>query len=260
MAWHGADPGTDMIQRDNRNMRRKGFVGTSLAPTRSSRSTRRGIPGIARYLLIALLVAGPLLARASDAGDSIRSVFSAYRTAIMEGKGEEAADLLSRSTLDYFDKMRTLALHGDAATVQALALVDQMQVMLFRLRVPVETLETLSAKGLVAYAVEQGWIGKTSVAKVTPGKVQSQGDDAMLHVRVNGKDAGPAFRFGREAVGWRLDLVPTLKATDGILRSAALREGVSHNEYILAVMSIALERNVGDEAWVPPRPVVATKE
>lgn len=204
-------------------------------------------------LIGVLLFASPQVANASEAGNAIRKVFSDYRTAILAGKGVDASELLSQSTLDYFEQMRTLAIHGDADAVQATALVDQIQIMLFRFRVPVETLETLSPKGLIAYSVERGWIGTKSVEKVTAGKVQTQEDAALLHVNVDGKDAGPAFRFVREAVGWRLDLVPTLKATDGILRSTALRGGVSHKEYILAVISLALDRDVGDEAWVPLR-------
>ena len=212
---------------------------------------------LATMLSVSLVV--PLHAFASEDGDAIRDVFRAYRTAILEGKGEDAADLLCQSTLDYFDRMRILALDGDAAAVQATALVDQMQTMLFRLRVPAKTLETLSAKGLIAYSVEQGWIGKKSVQKVTPGKVQTEKDGALLHVNVDGEDAGPAFRFYREAKGWRLDLVPTLKATDGVLRSTALRAGVSHNEYILKVMSLALDTEIGDEAWEPLRGKTGTE-
>ncbi|MGY8802787.1 MAG: hypothetical protein ACKVK6_00970 [bacterium] len=212
---------------------------------------------LATMLSVSLVV--PLHAFASEDGDAIRDVFRAYRTAILEGKGEDAADLLCQSTLDYFDRMRILALDGDAAAVQATALVDQMQTMLFRLSVPAKTLETLSAKGLIAYSVEQGWIGKKSVQKVTPGKVQTEKDGALLHVNVDGEDAGPAFRFYREAKGWRLDLVPTLKATDGVLRSTALRAGVPHNEYILKVMSLALDTEIGDEAWEPLRGKTGTE-
>nr|MCS5619709.1 hypothetical protein [Myxococcota bacterium] len=104
---------------------------------------------LATLLSVSLVV--PLQAFASEDGDAIRDVFRAYRTAILEEKGEAAADLLCQSTLDYFDRMRILALDGDAAAVQATALVDQMQTMLFRLRVPTKTLGTLSAKGLIAY-------------------------------------------------------------------------------------------------------------
>jgi hypothetical protein len=212
---------------------------------------------LAALLSVSLVV--PLQASASEDGDAIRDVFRAYRSAILEGRGQDAADLLGQSTLDYFDRMRTLALDGDAAAVQSTALVDQMQIMLFRLRVPTKTLETLSAKALIAYSVEQGWIGKKGVQKVTPGKVQSEKDGALLHVNVDGEDAGPAFRFYREAKGWRLDLVPTLKATDGILRSTALHAGVPHTEYILKVMSLALDTEVGDEAWEPLRGKAATE-
>ena len=161
-------------------------------------------------ILLLLLPAGSALAEAD--ADAVRRVFSAYRSAILSGEGNAAAALLSQSTYDYYDEMRQLALYGSADTVKALSLVNQMQVLTLRLRVPTDELESLSSQALIAHAVDQGWIGKNSVLKLQPGKVLADGDVAVLHLIVDGKDAGTAFRFNRESRAWRLDLVPTTQA------------------------------------------------
>jgi hypothetical protein len=159
------------------------------------------------------------VARGEDNAAAVRNVFSAYRSAILSGEGDEAAALLGQSTYDYYDEMRRLALYGDAKAVQAQSLVNQMQVLLFRLRVPPDQLESLSSQALIAHAVDQGWIGKNSVLELQPGQVLSEGDVAVLHVIVDGKDAGPAFRFNRESDAWRLDLLPTMQASNAALQS-----------------------------------------
>jgi len=204
-------------------------------------------------LALLAMLSTPAGVLASEDGDAVRDVFRKYRQAILRDDGGTAASLLGQSTLDYYDEMRRLAIYGDAEAVQSQLLVDQMQILLFRLRVPVETLESLSPKGLVSFSVEQGWIGKSGVSKVEPGRVQSKEDIAIMHVIIDGKDGGSGFRFDREANGWRLDLVSTLKNSNAMFAGAARREGVSNNRYMLAVMGNALKREVGDEVWVPLR-------
>ncbi len=208
----------------------------------------------ARNLLLAIALVVVALPGSADDGEAVRTAFSAYRAAVLAGDGAAAAGLLSTSTHQYYGEMQQLALHGDAPTVQALSLVDQMQVLLFRLRVPAEQLDELSPKGLVAHSVDEGWIGKDSVLTLAPGKVQSEGDVAVLHVFVNGQDAGPAFRFNREPTGWKLDLLPTLQASNATLQLAAKERGVSEDEFMLILMESILGRKVTPDAWTPPRP------
>jgi hypothetical protein len=193
------------------------------------------------------------VALGEDNAAAVRNVFSAYRSAILSGEGDEAAAFLSQSTYDYYDEMRRLALYGDAKAVQAQSLVNQMQVLLFRLRVPSDQLESLSSQALIAHAVDQGWIGKNSVLKLQPGQVLSEGDVAVLHVIVDGKDAGPAFRFNRESGAWRLDLLPTMQASNAALQLTAKQQGVPENEFMLVLMESVLGRKVGPEAWNPLR-------
>lgn len=198
-----------------------------------------------------LLLPTPVVAD-GDA-EAVRRIFSAYRSAILSGRGDEAAALLSRSTYDYYDDMRQLALFGQASSVQSQSLVNQLQILMLRLRDPPDKLGSLSPEALIAHSVDKGWIGKNSVLKIQPGKVLSEADVAVLYVNVDGKDAGPAFRFNRESGAWRLDLVPTTQATNAALQSTAKQQGMTESEFMLVLMESVLGRKVGDEAWLPPR-------
>ena len=209
---------------------------------------------VARAFAVAALLfvaAAPVVAE--DDAEAVRRVFSAYRAAILAGKGDAAAALLSRSTYAYYDEMRQLALRGDAASVQSQSLVNQMQVLMLRLRVPLGQLESLAPRELIAYAVDQGWIGKQSVLKLQPGKVHAEGDVAVLDVIIDAQEAGPAFSFNRESGAWRLDLVPTTQLGNAALELAARQQGIPESEFMLVLIESVLGRKVGAEAWVPPR-------
>lgn len=207
--------------------------------------------------LFGVLVVGlfglPFAAVAQSDEGSVRDAFVNYRSALLAGDGAAAAAHLSQSTYDYYDAMRRFALYGDAKTVQDQPVTDQLQILLLRLRVAPQMLESLSPVGLIAHSIEQGWIGRSSVERIEPGKVVTQGDAAIIHVVVDGEDRGPAFRFHRELGVWRLDLVPVMRATDASIRMAIEREGMGESDFMLAVVERAIGREIGIEAWIPLR-------
>ncbi len=197
-----------------------------------------------------LVLPSSLLAAGNDT-ERIGNAFEAYRSAILAGKGHEAALLLSRSTHDYYDHVRRLALAAKAEDLQRQPLADQLQVLLYRSRIPRRMLESMSSAGLISHSIEQGWIARDSVAKIELGKVDVRGDEAMVHVVAQGRDRGPAFLYRREPEGWRLDLVPVMRATEKPLRDAAQRENMEVSDFMLAVVERAVEREIGIEAWIP---------
>jgi hypothetical protein len=144
-------------------------------------------------------------------------------------------------------------LYGNAETVQAQPLVNQLNILLLRLRVPLDELESLSPRALIAHTVDQGWIAKSGVLGLEPGKVVAEGDAAVLHVVIDEQDAGPAFRFDREGGAWRLDLVPTTQDGNAALELAVRQQGVSESEFMLALVESAVGRKLGPEVWVPLR-------
>lgn len=210
-----------------------------------------------RYLpLLMLLLAArwgtPAVAFASDQdAQQILQTFGGYRSALLEGDGPAAANLLSVKTHSYYDEVRALALTEKAEALQRRPLAKQLQVLLYRTRVPQRVLESMSSTGLISHSVEQGWIARDSVAKVEPGKVDVRGDEAMLHISSDGEDRGPAFFFRREPAGWRLDLVPILRVTEKPLRDSASRGNMNVSDFLLFLVERAVGREVGVEAWIP---------
>lgn len=207
-----------------------------------------------RLFIVASLCA-VLSATAAIADDAteVQQAFSAYRAAILAGDGTSAIAHLSTTTFEYYDQMRALALDGEAETVQGLSLINQMQVLMLRLRVRPDALGAMTPRELVAHAVDEGWIGKSSVLAVQPGRVLAEQDVAVLHAIVDGRDAGPAFRFNRESGAWRLDLVPTIQAANAGLQMAAERAGVSDSQFMTTLIESVVGREVGAEAWQPAR-------
>ena len=200
---------------------------------------------------LALVLSFGLPALAADETEAIKQAFSTYRSAILSGNGATAAELVTQSTLAFYDETRRLALFGDAKTVQEQSLVTQIQILTFRLRVPSEKLESLTARELVAYSIDQGWIGKDSVLQLQPGAVHTEGDVALLKVVVDGKEIDIGFRLERKAGTWRLNLLPTLKLANTSFQMIAKQQGVSERELLLVLMESSLGRKIGDEAWQP---------
>ena len=200
---------------------------------------------------LTLLVFIGIPALATDEAEEVTRAFSSYRSAILAGNGAKAAELVSRETLAFYDETRRLALFGDAEALQEQSLVTQIQILTFRLRVPPEKLESLSAKELVAYAIDQGWIGKDSVLQLQPGTVHAEGDVALLKVVVDGKEVDIGFRLEREEGTWRLNLLPTLQLANTSFQMIAKQQGVSERDLLLVLMESVIGRKLGNEAWQP---------
>jgi hypothetical protein len=212
----------------------------------------RPTTGIASVLALAMTL--PALALGAQDEEAVRRVFADYRAAILSGSGARAAALVSRSTVDYYEGLRQLALHGDEATVRARPPLDQVQILMFRVRVPGGTLEKMRARELIAHVVERGWMGKGSVRDVTPGPVEVQGDAAVLRAAAAGEDAIPLFALAREAGGWRLDLVPSAEASNASVREAAGRRGLPESLLVERLAASVLGRTLSADAWTPLRP------
>ncbi len=183
----------------------------------------------------------------------MHAAFTAYRKAVLTGNGDDAARLLSASTHGYYDLVRRLALYADANTVRSLSLMNQMQVLTFRARVPAEQLEAQDSAALIAHAVSEGWIGKNSVRTLVPGEVQRDGDQAILLTEIEGYKRGPSFRFAREEERWKLDLVPAMKAGNVAFVTTAKQRGISQQAFLRAQMKQVLGHELREENWTPPR-------
>jgi hypothetical protein len=200
-------------------------------------------------------------AHADSDEEAIREAFGAYRAAVLANDGRAAEQRLSRGTIDYYATMRELALYAPSESVHGQTLVDQMQILLLRIRMDPAQLEAMSGSELLVHWVERGWIGKEGIARVQLGRLEVGDSRAVGRGEVGGQDIGPVYHFIREAGGaWHFDLLPTLESSDDSLEAAAEQRGITGRELILMLVEATVGYEVDAGVWNPLLPTPGGEE
>ncbi|MDY7021274.1 MAG: hypothetical protein SWJ54_07915 [Cyanobacteriota bacterium] len=207
--------------------------------------------GTLQSLLLSLAIAQWAIA---DDANTVQQVFADYKSAILTSSGDRAVDKLSQSTIDYYGEMRKLAVCESAETVKAESMVNRVQILSMRFRVPTETLVELSDREVVVYAVDRGWIGEESVMKLDVAEVTIEGEEALAEVVRNGEPTGIQFRFVKETEGWKFDLLSTIELTNQTFEQLAEVQGLKPDEFIFAVLEILEGRTPTKDIWNPVAP------
>lgn len=174
----------------------------------------------------------------TQADHSARESFSAYRTALLADDGTAAAQQVTEGTFDYFEEMTRVAVCGSAEEVVALEVINRMQVILFRHRVPLDQLVSMSGRDMFVYAVDHGWVGKGGMTSTELGEISQSGDHATATLLVNGEPApGATFDFKKEQGSWKLDVVSALASGNAVLEQMARQQGVGENMLITALVT-----------------------
>lgn len=180
----------------------------------------------------------------------MRSTFDAYKRALQETDGAAAAELVSRSTIAYYEEMVQLAFTAPEEDLRARSTVDQLSVLSLRHQIPREELEGLDGKGAVAAAVDQGLIG--DVSQLGIGEIEIDGDEATGRAISEGQDAALArWSFRREDGTWKLDLTALFELSGVGFEQAADQAGMTVEELIFRSLEIATGREVSPDIWEP---------
>lgn len=97
--------------------------------------------------LIALIFTSnlSLLAQRSEPEEGlIRRAFLMYKEAILQQQGPSALSLVNRATVQYYARMRTLALEGQEKEVRQLTPMNKIMVLSLRHRVPIGDLRAMT--------------------------------------------------------------------------------------------------------------------
>ncbi|HVR99708.1 MAG TPA: hypothetical protein VMW27_23995 [Thermoanaerobaculia bacterium] len=211
-----------------------------------------------RTIRLALLLALSALPAAQAQMEAftapVQEGFAAYKAALLAKDGAKAVTLLSANSFAYYDRMRKLALSGSREEIERLPDVDRLLTLSLRVRVPRETLESGSARDIVAYAIGAGMISANSVAKAELGEINIKDDQAEGQILVNQSPVGAVFRFHSEDGVWKFDLEHVTVLARGTVAAMAEKNGTSENEVILQFLSKMTGKTIGPEIWQPLRP------
>lgn len=206
-----------------------------------------------RSALIALLLLLPLPAAAQDAAAEVREAFLGYKTAILTGDGETAAELVTERTRTLYRGFADSALTLDKPGLDGLHVMDRISVMQLRHQMTRQQLESMSGGEIVAYAVDQGWIGKDGAARLQVGDFIVQGDSASAPVLGgDGEETLLRMRFAREDGLWRFDLVEAMALVRVTMAQAIRQTGLSEDAFILVFLEAASGRKPDPDIWSPP--------
>jgi len=114
----------------------------------------------------------------------VEKAFAGYRQALIDQKGAAAAELVAPATIAEYQNYRDLALTGDEKTVKGLSITARTNVLMMRHRVGKDLLKTMDGKQVLAYAVDQNWIGKEGVQRAGVTDVDISGSNASAKVTV----------------------------------------------------------------------------
>lgn len=189
----------------------------------------------------------------SSAGDiaAIQACFGGYRDALLQQKGAAVVRLVTRETLDRYEFYRLGALHAPVPFLELLGAMDCMSILRFRHSIPVDLLHAKPGADLFAYSVDNGWVGKESVANNTLGELvvfENWAETAYL----NGGQVSPIrARFVREADGWKFDLMHTMYQSAPGFESAIRSDDKTKCESILQLLSRVLNQELDARLFEP---------
>ncbi|MCA9255700.1 MAG: hypothetical protein KDA33_08670 [Phycisphaerales bacterium] len=182
---------------------------------------------------------------------AVRECFSAYRKAVLDAEGKTSADLVTASTLDIYQKYMDHAMASDRKTIEALPLTDRLIVLSIRHRIPHEEARSMNGRTLFEYAVEHGWIGKSSVIGTKVRTVEVADGHASAAMMVNGREAPFRFRFELQDEKWRFDLTSVMTFADTAFKAAAQQSGQEENEFLNTMLEAVSRKPVADSVWEP---------
>ncbi len=183
----------------------------------------------------------------------IRETFSAYKRALETRDGVAAVELVTPSSIAYYNAMREHALFSTREELQGLEVFDQVQALLFRVRLPADSLDMLNALGTFTLGIERGWIDQGSNGQLGLGTVSIHRDEA-LSTAIQGEAETPMqlFRFVRVSGQWRQDLVHTIRVAGSMLNEAQALTETDGAEFVATILQYK-GYEIGPEAWEPLR-------
>lgn len=182
----------------------------------------------------------------------VRDCFTSYRDAILNQRGSEAVEKVNQATLDYYERVRGLALSAPEQEVRNLSTIDKMMVLLLRHRLPLDLLRGMNGRELFSYGVNRGWIGKEDVMEAELGTIRVSGEQASAVYIKGGQRTPLKYQFTKEGGQWKIDLTTIMPAVNQALKQLIQQQGVSEEEFLFDILEAISGEKVSPQIWQPP--------
>lgn len=199
------------------------------------------IEKLALCLLLTFALFSSCTDREAEVEESIRSTFTSYQDAILANRGIEAVTYLDQASIDYYAGLLKLVKSGSRKEIEALDIVDQVSVLMARLRINPEEIRNMTVNQFIAYSIDSGMIGKSGAARFAFSKMtEYKGDTARAIVLSQGQNASSEFLFLQENDEWKLNLTSLLDNSKRSFAQVAQNQGQSPKQFIESILKTAV--------------------
>lgn len=181
----------------------------------------------------------------------IKESFEYYKAAILNDQGLAALNYIDSQTVRYYGNILDLVRNADSAQVANLSIFDKFMVFVIRHRASRMEILMLDGKGLLVYAIQNGMVGKNSVANNTIGSVVIAGSSAKGQLLSRGRKVPVEFVFHKESGTWKIDLTSIFEISGAALQKMADDSGQSANDYLFSMIEMSAGSKPGPQIWRP---------
>lgn len=183
--------------------------------------------------------------------DHPSEAFDSYKDAILSQDGDSAANRVSASTISQYDDYLRWARTLDKDGLKELSFINRFQVIIMKHRLPKNLLLSGSGRDAFVYAVNHDWIGKSGVVPMSADNYHISGDRAISDASHAGQMLPYKFQYIKEGGVWKYDLTIIMKISNEPLRQAAIRSGLTEDEFIFKLTEAISGKKVPDSIWEP---------
>ena len=179
----------------------------------------------------------------------VRKSFDNYKSAILNDKGEEAVRYVDSRTIKYYGNILELVKTADSTKIESLSILDKLMVFIIRHRATKQDILSFDGKALLIYAIQNGMVGKNSVAKNTIGDVTIDKSFAKGQFIANGNKAPFYFNFYYEEKQWKLDLTSIFPISITAFQKMVEESEQDENEYLFSLLEMITGKKPDNEIW-----------
>lgn len=181
----------------------------------------------------------------------VRERFESYRTNLLNDNGNGAVEDVDSKTINYYSELLKLTKSADSSKIESLSIVDKMMVLILRLKVSKAEIVSFDGRSLFIYAVDNGMVGKGSVAKNTIGDINVNKNFAAAELLVNRKPSELYFEFYKEEGTWKLDITSLFPMANMLFEKLIADSEKSENDFLLPLIEAASGKKMSPEVWLP---------
>ena len=190
-------------------------------------------------------------APSKDTPEDVRAAFNGYKTALLEGNGEDAASFLDSRSLDYYEAILEQVKTADSLEVDKAGLTDKLMILTIRHRLSHDEIVKMNGRTLLKRSIELGLIGREGVENSSIGEVTITGKDAEGEFVVNGKPVPISMSFHKEKGEWKVDITSLFEMSEEAFQSLISTSGLTENEFLTQVLFMTSAKIPEPSVWQP---------